>query len=217
MANIEVNIGKENFLFDHRRALYWPSKKALLLGDVHLGKYISFQKAGIPISADTCLNTLERFKALCHDYEVHTLHVLGDFFHDFHSLESPHLKFWLKFLRENKISFHFIYGNHDGFLRKIRAKMPGVQIYDREYIDNFCLIHDAKDKVKKNFFILSGHRHPCFSIRGTSDEIRLPALALSIQYNYAILPAFGTFTGGENLSRRDYDFIVAGENFVERI
>ena len=79
--SITIKILQEQFLLLADRALFWPSEKALIIADLHLGKAQTFQKEGIAVPLGAMEEDLKRLSLMLKTHEVNQLIVLGDFTH----------------------------------------------------------------------------------------------------------------------------------------
>ena len=69
-----------------------------------------------------------------------------------------------------------------------------------------------RDDADQCGYVLSGHVHPYYRLRGKADSVRLPAFLIG--QKRAVLPAFGEFTGGVQVSvtRGDRVFVTDGQD-----
>jgi metallophosphoesterase superfamily enzyme len=56
-------------------------------------------------------------------------------------------------------------------------------------------------------YVLCGHIHPVFSMRSRRERMRLPVFWLTPRY--AVLPSFGSFTGGAEIEPGPEDRVYA--------
>ena len=59
-GSVSVEFGGEALLLLPDRAVYWASRKTLIVADVHLGKGNTFRKAGLPVPAGSSEKDLRR-------------------------------------------------------------------------------------------------------------------------------------------------------------
>src|SRR5690606_21516758 len=75
------SIQENDFIFDCRRAIYWPRRKILIAADLHWGKTQYLRKHGVAITDKVFEGDLLRLSRLMDDYETNTLLILGDLIH----------------------------------------------------------------------------------------------------------------------------------------
>ena len=199
------------------RALYWPAGATLFLADPHFGKAAAFYAAGMAVPAVTAPD-LERLSALIRATNAARLVVLGDFFHTRHS-HAPHTLDALDRWRQEHPALEIVLvrGNHD---RHAGEPPPALEIVtvDPPYrIPPFLCCHAPADAPAlsaetRDDYILAGHLHPQAVLHDVDGStVRLPCFLLGRQQ--AILPAFGSFTGGQTIRPRAGDrlFVIAGD------
>jgi uncharacterized protein len=189
------------------RAIYWAARRMLLIADTHFGKDEIFRRAGRPIPAAVTGHDLERISALCLQNDVQRLTVLGDFFHGAptHSrLFQQHFSDWLR--AHPHLAIDIVAGNHDrhGVTQLWKDRLRWLQTPDVEA--PFALSHHPRDI--EGCYTLSGHVHPYIRLRApTRDRARLPVFWFG--GSQAILPAFGSFTGGADIKPQPGDRVFA--------
>ena len=183
------SFGGHEFEAAGEAALYWPSRKALLVADLHLEKASSYAISGQFLPPYDSRATLEELAGLARTYAVEGIYCLGDNFHD-DGGEARLEDEAASLLRQmtGVYDWRWIVGNHDP---GIGADWGGV-VHDELFIDGIALRHEAEPKERNPE--LSGHFHPKFrqEIRG-----RLVSRRCFVRTaRKLILPAFGALTGG---------------------
>lgn len=185
--NIELK-GEELVLLAEK-AIYWASKKALLITDLHLGKTSHLRKNGLPLSLNSQFSTIENLEALIKKLDVDHLYILGDLFHStlnsewdsFRNFRSKHLN----------INFVLIKGNHDIIADQLYTNI-NIIVYKTLRLEPFILSHEPL--IEPNAYNLVGHIHPGIILKGKGRMFnKLPCFYFSEKIG--ILPAFGTLTG----------------------
>lgn len=170
-------------------ALFWPSRRALLVADLHLEKASWFAKGGQmlpPYDSIATLTDLSLIAAACAAEEIWCL---GDSFHDSQGCDRlPARARALLAALTASTRWTWITGNHDSRL----ADHCGGEIVEEARVDGLLLRHEADPaEIRPE---LSGHFHPKLRIshRGRLVSRRcFVATATKL-----ILPAFGSLTGG---------------------
>jgi len=182
----------EELILDKERALYLPEQKLLAISDLHLGKSAHFRKAGVPVPATVANHDLVRLEGLINQYQPETLLINGDMFH--HDLNNDIEAFaaWKK--KYQQLTFLLVKGNHDRLKASDYTNL-GIEIHEPSFCSGpFCFIHDAPKCTEEELYPISGHVHPGVAIVGKAKQrLRFPCFYFGSEY--AILPAFSTFTG----------------------
>lgn len=204
-----VTIGGEDLQLLHERAVYWPSRKTLLIADPHFGKAAAFRAGGLPVSEGTTAETLARLTDIIERCATQRVVFLGDFLHA-RAGRSQHTFTAIREWREQygSIEFILVRGNHD----RSAGDPPGelnIACCNAPMIDGpFALLHHPKSV--SGYYSLAGHVHPAALLSGAGRQYeRLPCFWF--QKDCAVLPAFGEFTGLALIepSAQDRVFVVA--------
>ncbi len=183
----------EEFIFDCRRALYWPRRKILVAADLHWGKTQYLRNHGIAISDKVFESDLDRLANLYRDYEISTFLVLGDLIHHERALSKGVIEKVGIFRDTYSSELVLVKGNHDRF-----THFPdswGIVEESDFYIDHFYFSHEHNPKVED--FQFSGHIHPMIRLSAGFDQLRLPGFVLD--QKTCLLPAFSYLTGGQDI------------------
>jgi uncharacterized protein len=189
-SDMEITLKDEKFFLLFHKALYRPSKKQLILSDLHLGKVSHFRKQGIPLPPQSHLKDLDKLNFLLVIWKPRTVLILGDLFHSNYNRE------WLWFksllMEYPEIEFILVQGNHD-VLDPAEYQLPNLFNADEIEEDDFVFSHAplADPGNKLNF---CGHLHPGIRLTGIARQsITLPCFYNN--HRHFILPAFGNLTG----------------------
>jgi uncharacterized protein len=194
---LEITLAQEIFFLLHQRALFRPSKKQLILSDLHLGKASHFRKQGLAIPAHSHLNDLERLAFLIRAWEPHAVLLLGDLFHSDYNREWLWFKGLLK--EHQKVEFILVMGNHDILPESAYAE-PNLQRCDEMEEDYLVFTHEPLPQPGR--LNICGHVHPGLEIRGQARQsFRLPCFYSG--NSQLILPAFGELTGLYLLDKKE--------------
>ena len=183
------------------RCIFWEEERSLIVSDLHFGKTGHFRKAGIAVPQSVYREDLLRLLCQIQYFQPRQLLVVGDLFH---SRENKELALFLKW-REDfpDLSIRLIEGNHD-ILHADWYKKAGIDV-SREILrlGPFAFIHDITEEgagvtmesgVDEDPYYFSGHIHPGIRIRGMGKQsLQFPCFYFGA--SYAVLPAFGRFTG----------------------
>lgn len=185
-----INFGEVSLTLTNQRAIYWPTEKALILSDLHIGKTAHFRKHGIPVPDDILQKDLERLKKLICHFKVQQLIIVGDLFHAENNSNIRTFESWLTHFENLHIVL--IKGNHDRQSNQLMNQL-GIIVEPQLFIEPFNFVHEPKNDTLHEFTI-SGHIHPGVVIKGKGKQkLKLPCYLITEQQ--LILPAFSLFTG----------------------
>jgi DNA ligase-associated metallophosphoesterase len=183
--------GQQLWLSPHR-CLYWEEERSLVLSDLHFGKTGHFRKAGIAVPQSVYREDLLRLLSLIQYFQPRQLVVVGDLFH---SRENKELDLFLRW-REDfpHLGIRLVMGNHD-ILRADWYLKAGIEVIEGVLkMGEFSFVHDIEDAGECGRYYFSGHLHPGIRINGMGKQsLQFPCFYFGGEY--AILPAFGRFTG----------------------
>ncbi len=185
----------EEVLFLHPgRVMYWPAGKTLFAADVHAGKEHVFARSGIAIPGGVSEHVLQLLFELCDESGAEHLVVLGDFVHSTPTSSESWL-FALSALLDERpaLDMRIITGNHDTLRAQETIDRRIRWTRESEILGPFVLRHAPGHDERG--YLLSGHLHPAWRFSpGRRQGIRAPVFWF--RQHYAVLPAFGSFTGG---------------------
>jgi DNA ligase-associated metallophosphoesterase len=206
-SRLDVEFGGASLELLAAGAIHWPARRCLIVADAHFGKAATFRARGVPVPRGTTRETLARLESVCARTQPAALVFLGDLFHA-PEAHAPATLAALRAWREAHASLDVVLveGNHD---LKAGAPPPGLGIEVRPEpwcVDGLALCHHPQ--FVPGAHALAGHLHPAVRIGGRADDgVRLPCFWL--REGLAVLPAFGSFTGGARFDRERGDRVVA--------
>lgn len=201
------------------RCIYWEEERSLIVSDLHFGKTGHFRKAGIAVPQSVYREDLLRLLCQIQYFKPRQLLVVGDLFH---SRENKELALFLKW-REDfpDLGIQLIQGNHD-ILHDTWYEKAGIDV-SRETLSvgPFSFVHDIADvavgvndvpegpgQPAKGGYYFSGHIHPGIRIRGMGKQsLQFPCFYFGSEY--AVLPAFGRWTGTVSIAPAPEDNVFA--------
>jgi uncharacterized protein len=188
-------------------AIHWRARRCVIVADAHFGKAATFRARGVPVPHGTTRETLARLDAVLDRTQPASLVVLGDLFHA-PEAHAPGTLAALRAWRSAHASLDVVLveGNHD---LKAGAPPPdlGIEVRSEPWrVEGLALCHHPQ--FVRGAHALAGHLHPAVRISGRAgDSVRLPCFWL--RDGLAVLPAFGSFTGGARFERAAGDRVVA--------
>ena len=206
-GSVEVGLSGERLIVDPDCALIWPAQRTAFIADLHLGKGEIFRRAGIPIPEGTTQADLQRLTRLVADHGLQRVVLLGDFLNGASKGRATHLQMFSEWRAEHPgLEFIVVAGNHD---RRAAGRELAhcVQWQTEGYVLGpfACCHHPCAIEAR---YVLSGHIHPVLFLRGSHRErVRVPVLW--VQPHCAVLPSFGSFTGGAVIEPGERDEIYA--------
>lgn len=203
---MQIDVAGARLQLLEQRALWWAAARTLLVADVHLGKGAAFRRAGLAVPEGSTQADLGRLDALIAQHAPTRLLVLGDLFHAAFAGEEP---WWAHFdrfrARHPALQLQVVRGNHDRAL----AKSPGHWRLDwvpETLVEPpFVFAHEPVDDPRG--YVIAGHLHPVVRLRSATDHLRLPVFWWRARQ--AVLPSFGSFTGGHPVQALDGERVVA--------
>ncbi|MEM7611088.1 MAG: ligase-associated DNA damage response endonuclease PdeM [Pseudomonadota bacterium] len=199
------------------RAVFWAARRALLLADWHLGKSGVFGRRGLAIPGGDVDADLERLQTMIDRLDIASIWVLGDLMHAPPVAADDWPERVAQFLLANPtVQMAVVAGNHDRVQREHLPASLGQLIdwYTGPVdIGPFRLDHEPDSVAGR--FVIAGHLHPTRRLVLGADRLRAPAFWFRRQY--AVLPAFGSFTGGHNIrpSGDDRVFVAGPDSVIE--
>ena len=193
----EVDIAGERLYLHPERALIWPARRTAFVADCHFGKGAVFRRAGIALPSGSAAQDLERLTSLIQEQALERLVILGDFFHGRPSDNEPFRQAFTTWRQSHRqLALEVIVGNHDRHAGHGRHDWAVDWRPAGSELGPFTLAHEPVATATERY-CLAGHVHPAVQLRGQGDRIRLPVFWL--QPHQAILPAFGSLTGGHTI------------------
>lgn len=206
---MEFEIKGEKILLLPERAIFWISKKILIVSDLHLGKAGHFRKHGIPITKKVHLADLQILHGLLVEHKPDEVILLGDLFH---SAANNEWQDFINFISEfDFVKFILVQGNHDIF-EQYPKSLHLTQLLE---IPPFSFTHIQEDS---SYYNLSGHIHPGVRVNGLGRQ-GITVSCFFFGKFHGVLPAFGQFTGIKKIkpSKDDRVFGIAGLKVIDLI
>ncbi len=190
------------------RALLWPRQRSLIVADVHLGKGAAFRRAGVPVPSGATEADLARLDVLIAEHAPARLLVLGDLFHARLSYDEPAVAAIDAFrARHAGLQITAIQGNHDRQVERLPAAWQIEWIAGSLHQPPFVFAHEPAADPRG--FVLAGHIHPVVQLKSRRDAARLPVFWFRHAERIAVLPSFGSFTGGYAVVPAKADSVIA--------
>ena len=185
MTDHAFDFGGQRLLARPSGALYWPARRWLILADLHLGKSERMaRRGGALLPPYETEATLDRAEAEIAATDPLVVVSLGDGFDDDAAGRALPDAVCARLTRMAAgRRWIWVSGNHDPGV--ICPRLPGEQ--QDEIRDGLVLRHEAAPGQGPD---VSGHFHPCLRLAGQRRRCFL------VGRNHLILPAFGAYTGG---------------------
>lgn len=182
-------------LADRSGALFLPSESTLLVADLHLEKGSAFAARGQPLPPYDTAATLERLAEALARWSPRRVIALGDSWHDKGgpSRLGAADRAALAALQAGR-DWLWITGNHDPDPAPAALGLPG-DVAAETSIGAVRLVHEPSLAPGCE---IAGHLHPVAAIRPRGRRLRRRCFALSA--TRIVLPAFGAYAGGLNLT-----------------
>ena len=211
MSELPIECAGESLVLHPARAALWPAERTAFIADLHLGKSEIFRRNGIPIPEGNTLADLSRLGRLIESHELRRIVLLGDFLHAASPNGSSHAEAFIAWRSQHtQLEFLVIAGNHDRLAAgRELASVVTWELNERR-IGPFVCRHTPG--AAANGYVLCGHIHPVLTLYGSHRErARVPVCWM--RRDYAVLPSFGSFTGGGDIEPTNDDrlYAFAGE------
>ena len=192
-AHCVVELAGESVWLLAHKAVYWPARRMLVIADIHFGKAAAFRALGVPVPRGTTTQNLLALDALLASYACEEIVFLGDFLHARAAHAPATVAAMLAWrARHPALRLTVVRGNHDAHAGDPVATLAIRMVDEPHQVGKLSFCHHP-DTVATGY-VLAGHVHPVFHLRGDIGGLRLPCFLLGRQR--AILPSFGAFTGG---------------------
>lgn len=213
-ADLAVQQSNEELILFPEKVIYWPRRSTIIVSDLHLGKSGHLRKNGIPVPSGTDTADLERLGGLIRHTMVERVLMLGDIFH---STYNPEWEHFVQFIRQRKTcSFELVPGNHD-ILDVTDYQRAGIKVLPLVHTEGpFIFSHEKIDDLPDQFYCFAGHEHPAIRMVGRGrQKLTLPCFFFGVRY--ALMPAFGGFTGVSRIlpSKDDRVFAIADDRVID--
>jgi len=193
-ARIETTFAGVALVLDARGAAYLPDADTLIVSDLHLEKGSYYAARGVPVPVCDTRETLRRLADVVAAYNPAQVVCLGDSFHD----RSARGRLCAEdFAELTRIARHvpdwvWVSGNHD--------PLPPDGLTGRSLsrleVGGLTLSHQPFDGPGAQVI---GHYHPKLKFRLKGHKVTGPCFVAGGVM--LILPAFGAFTGGLQVTR----------------
>ena len=201
---VHFSFAGETFIASPSGTLFWQTRRALLVADLHLEKASWFARLGQFLPPYDSHATLTALAAEVDRTGVSRLYCLGDSFHDrFGCDRLPAAARELLTSLTARFDWQWIVGNHDpGF-----SDHCGGTLADELEVDGLVLRHEAQPEDPRPE--LSGHFHPKLRLNLRGRQVSRRCFVVS--RTKLILPAFGSLTGGLDATHPEILRSVGGD------
>lgn len=173
--------------------LYWAELETLVVSDLHLEKGTSFARTGQLLPPYDSRATLARLSDLINRLAPKRVICLGDSFHDSQAagrLQPEDRAFLTRLTRD--VDWIWIAGNHDPH----PPQDLGGSVFETLTEGPLVFRHEAD--LHCGAGEISGHYHPKAKVQARARRLSAPCFVEDGKR--LIMPAFGCFTGGLNVS-----------------
>lgn len=178
------------------KSLLIEEGRTLVLADTHFGKSAAFRARGLPVPEGDTIADLARIDALIAKEEVTEVVIAGDLLHARVGCAPEVLDLLVPWMRATSVTVTLVEGNHDRSCGHSPLG-PDFPLIPEVTRGGFHILHDPDEELDNgDGFHIGGHLHPAVRIKdGTGPGFRAPVFWL--RQNQLVLPAFGSFTGGQ--------------------
>jgi DNA ligase-associated metallophosphoesterase len=203
---LEIELAGESVVLHPERALVWPARRLGVIADAHFGKDDAFRRAGIALPAGSARTDLERLAGLVHAHALERVVVLGDFFHAAPHAEDAFFGEYAAFRSAHPaLAVEVVAGNHD---RHGGRSLEGLVTWHDDALPLGPFEFRHEPGASRDRYVLAGHLHPVTVLDGPGrDRARVPVFWQ--RPDHAVLPAFGSLTGGWRVEPAPEDRLYA--------
>jgi DNA ligase-associated metallophosphoesterase len=184
------------------RAAVLTASRTLLVADLHLGKAATFRRAGIPVPEGSAQRDLARLERLVADWGIRRVLVLGDLFHAARGCTAAVFGEFAAFRRRiADTRVVLVLGNHDRSVGSLPESLGLDDCVPALDEPPYRFVHDAAVPLGEgghDRFTIAGHLHPTVRLASPSGD-RFTDRCFVAGGDALILPAFGSFTGGQRM------------------
>lgn len=219
---VETVVHGETLVLLPERAVYWPRKRTLIVADLHFGKAAAFRAGGVAVPGGTTADMLARLDAALDRTGTRRLVCLGDFLHA-RAGRTPAVLAAFAAWRAGRqsLDINLIRGNHDRHAGDPPANWH-IQCADEPVHDSpFSWRHEPPvESVStddgSHDYTICGHLHPAAALVGNGHGLTLPCFYFG--RDFAVLPAFGEFTGTSVVRPRSGEsvYVIAGDEIIHK-
>ncbi len=202
-ACAKIEVAGEELWGDPSGALYWPAQSMLLVADLHFEKGSAFASKGQMLPPYDTRATLRALDGAIERHKPQVVVALGDSFHDGGAgdriTEDDRTR--IQALTA-ATSWVWLTGNHDEILPEGIGGKTAVELH----IGALVLRHEPRAAPARGE--LAGHLHPAAVVRTRNRALRRRCFAGDGER--LILPSFGAFTGGLDITDEAFNGLFTG-------
>jgi len=216
MTHAIIHAAGEELHLLPERAVWWPSRKAIVLADLHLGKAEGFRSVGIPVPDGSSDRDLQCLGELATRLDATELYIAGDMLHAKAGMTAALVQRFADWRGQHRhLKIVLVRGNHDARSGPVPPSWSIHECGPAVHVGALCIRHDAVPDEAA--FQICGHVHPVVILRDASGgRLRGPCFLLGP--HRLLLPAFGMFTGGQQVwPDAEETLFLCGPNKVARI
>lgn len=189
------------------RAAWWPSRRTLLIADLHLGKANTLHAAGAALPHEAILRRqLSQLDALVASVDAERLLILGDVLHAAIGLTDDLVDAVAAWASTTSVTLEAVRGNHDKALDRVASRWRLTLHPDLHAEGPFDFTHHPP-AAPASRFTWCGHLHPAVTIGGRAAPLKLHCFRLDAAR--AVLPAFSLFAAGRSFLPEAGERVVA--------
>lgn len=197
-----------------------PEVGAVLIGDLHLGRARTMQRAGVGLPSGGDDEDVARVEALARRVDAGRLVLLGDVVHARAGVGAEVAGALRRLANLAPGNVQAVPGNHDGaYLSNVAADSGVTVTAPRIRLGGAELTHTPRTRAPswQAPLRIAAHLHPAVSLRDGADRVRIPAFLLREARRELIVPAFGSTAAGARFrpSARERLFAATGTEVLE--
>jgi DNA ligase-associated metallophosphoesterase len=199
-GDLTVSVAGVRITLLREGAAYLDAADELLIGDLHLGRARTLQRAGVGLPSGADDDDVARAEALVHRTAARRIVLLGDLIHARAGVDRTVLTALARLADLAPGEVRVVPGNHDGAYLPELAPTAGLIVTGaRLRLAGVDLTHHPRTGPAPAGAPLriAAHLHPSVELRDGATRLRLPAFL--VRARELILPAFGSSAAGAPL------------------
>ena len=205
---MDINFHHHSITLLPSGACYIHQSRALVIADLHLGKGVLLQEAGVPLVNQIDTDTIQKLHHDLQTFKPNICIICGDLVHAISPRMMNQLLWFEQQLESFSTRFILTLGNHDS--NQLSRYFNLIECHESFELDDIHYSHYASNKVPT----ISGHIHPGIKIKKGRIQQYYKAFIMN---NFNIIcPAYGKHTGMFTKLNNNDDYFIIKHNRVEQ-
>lgn len=212
-TTVQIEILGETVELMAERCVFWPSRRTLLVADLHLGKPETFLSQAIALPTALSEEPLTRLAGAVARSGAQRVLILGDLLHASIGTTPAMVERVRAWRSGIEAELEVVTGNHDGSIARVAGEWGLRVLGERRQEGPFVFQHEPGETPGR--LTWCGHIHPMARVGGRADGVR--RACCWIRPRLGVLPAFTRFSTGASIAAEigDRVFVMDPEGVLE--